>query len=835
MADEAKLREYLRKATVELQQSRRQLTAREARDAEPVAVLGIGCRYPGGVRSPEDLWELVEQGRDAVGPLSGDRGWQLDGRLADFRGGFVTGLAEFDAGFFGISEGEARAMDPQQRLLLETSWEAVERAGIDPTTLHGSRTGVYTGLTSSGYVMVLGGSAPPEETLDYIGVGSSPGAAAGRISYLLGLHGPAMTIDTACSSSLVALHVATQALRRGECSLALAGGAAACVLPYVFLEFERRGSLAADGRSKSFSAGADGVSFAEGAGMLLLERLSDAQANGHRILALIRGTAVNQDGETNGLSAPSSAAQERVIRDALADARLGADQIDVIEGHGVGSVFADGIEARSLIATYGRDRAAGDWVRLGSVKSNIGHTQAAGGVAGVIKTVMALRNEVVPATLHADRPTPHADWSAGSVRLQTEPEPWPPRPDRARRAAVSCFSISGTNGHLILEEAPPDGDRETSSGIGDPQPVAVPWPISAKSESGLRAQATRLRAVVGRSAPADVGHSLAVTRSTFKHRAVVVAATAAEFVAALDALACGQDAPGLARGTADPRGRTAFLFPEVQRRHPDAAREIRCTLPAFASAWAELIAVAKPDGSDGEPQRSAAEETFLVQIALARTASAFGVGPDLVVGQGVGEIAAGHCAGVLTLADAWALVTACGDGPQLDLDALRTALNGVTFGPPQVPVLSVALGREATDLELARPGRWLDRIQQAGDPAVAIDHLERIGVRRRLSFDADRLERRALLTALAGLHTGGAAVDWAAAFAGLGAEVVDLPTYPFRTGRYWLTALDEAGLDEAALDEAALDEPDLEGPELVPGFGQRKMGMARTAEISSPG
>ncbi|WP_158839873.1 type I polyketide synthase [Saccharothrix deserti] len=614
-----------------------------ARDDDPIAIVSMACRFPGGVTSPEDLWRLVADGVDAISGFPTDRGWNVEslydseagtpGTSYAREGGFLYDAAEFDAGFFGISPNEALGMDPQQRLLLETSWEVFERAGIDPGTLKGSPTGVFVGLMYH----------------DYAGNSGTGAIASGRLSYVYGFEGPSVTVDTACSSSLVGLHLAVQALRSGECSMALAGGVTVMATPELFVEFTRQRGLARDGRCKSFSAGADGAGFGEGVGLLLLERLSDARRNGHSVLAVIRGSAVNQDGASNGLTAPNGPSQQRVIGLALANARLSADEVDVVEAHGTGTTLGDPIEAQALLATYGRDRDRPVW--LGSVKSNIGHTQAAAGVAGVIKMVQAMRHGVLPQTLHVDEPTSEVDWSAGAVRLLTESVPWP-EVDRARRAAVSSFGISGTNAHLILEGVPAEPE---------PAPVSntvVPWVLSAKSADGVRAQAARLAAFVRDNPdlrPVDVALSLATERLAWQHRAVAVGAGCDELLAGLDRIADGSEPVS----TAVP-GRPVMVFPGQGSQWRGMAVELLETSPVFAATMTECADALRPhvDWDPVEALHTEMERVDVVQpmlwavmVSLAALWRSYGVEPAAVVGHSQGEIAAACVAGGLSLED----------------------------------------------------------------------------------------------------------------------------------------------------------------------------------------
>ncbi|UED87413.1 type I polyketide synthase [Streptomyces profundus] len=659
--------EALRASLTENEQLRQQNEELIATAQEPIAIVSMSCRFPGGADSPEELWRFLLDEGDAVSGFPDDRGWPR----SEGEGAFVRGVDRFDAGFFGVSPREALTMDPQQRLLLATSWEAMERGGLVPTELVNSLTGVYLGATATTY-----GQGAEEEikgSEGHLVTGVGMYSIAGRLSYTYGFQGPAVTVDTACSSSMVAIHQAVQALRAGECALALAGGATVLATPDMFTSMSTLDVLTFSGRCRSFAAAADGTAFSEGVGVLVLERLSEARRNGHPVLAVIRGSAINHDGPSNGMTAPNGRSQRKVIRQALANARLAPEDVDVVEAHGTGTTLGDPIEAQALLATYGQRPAGADPLWLGSIKSNIGHSLAAAGVAGVIKMVLALRNEVLPRTLHVDEPSPHIDWSAGEVRLLEEARPWP-RGDQPRRVAVSSFGISGTNGHLIIEEAPSaparpaDAGGEAADATRWRTPVQ-PWLVSAKSAESLAAQAERLAGFAEPRTdlePAAVANALARHRVAFDRRAVVVGSTTEEFVAGLRALAAGEPAPHVTAGTVGKPGRVAFVFPGQGAQWAGMAHELLDASPVFAAEiarceeafaaevpWSLTEVLARAPGAPGLDRVDVVQPvSFAVMVALAALWRAHGVEPAAVVGHSQGEIAAAHVAGALSLRDA---------------------------------------------------------------------------------------------------------------------------------------------------------------------------------------
>ncbi|WP_139342238.1 type I polyketide synthase, partial [Protofrankia sp. BMG5.30] len=736
---------------------------------DPIAIVGMACRFPGGVASPEDLWRLVAAGTDAITEFPGDRGWDLEalhdpdpdhpGTSYTRHGGFLLDAGDFDTDFFEIAPREALATDPQQRLLLETTWELFERAGIDPTTLRGSRTGVFAGVMYHDYAPRL--DEAPSSLEGFLGTGSAGSVASGRISYTFGFEGPAVTIDTACSSSLVALHLAAQSLRSGESELAVAGGVTVMASPGAWVELSRQRALSPDGRSKAFAAAADGVGWAEGIGLVLLERLSDARRAGHPVLALVRGSAVNQDGASNGLTAPNGPSQQRVIRTALAAAGLAPADVDAVEAHGTGTRLGDPIEAQAIIATYGQHREAGRPVYLGSLKSNIGHTQAAAGVAGIIKMVQAIEHGVLPRTLHVDEPSPYVDWADGDIELLTEARPWP-ETGAPRRAGISSFGVSGTNAHAIIEQAPADdrppvpsrpaADGEPATGgepVTDGKPVA--WTLSAKTPQALRAQATQLAAWLradeppaggepvtnggaevdggragagaGVAAVAAVAAALHTTRATFSERAVVVADDRDGFLASLDALARGDLPVNAARGTVTADRRIVFVFPGQGSQWPGMAAGLLDSSPVFAASVTDCARALRPyvdwdllDVLRGAPDAPSLERVDVVQpalwavlVALAALWRAHGVHPHAVVGHSQGEIAAAHVAGALSLDDAARII------------ALRS--RAITTLAGRGGMASIALAADDIEPHLARwDGRLsIAAVNSPGSAVVAGD------------------------------------------------------------------------------------------------------------------
>ncbi|WP_274910693.1 type I polyketide synthase [Streptomyces sp. WZ-12] len=739
----------LRAAVKETDRLRRQNRLLVAAAKEPIAVVGMACRFPGAVNSPEALWEMVASGTDVISGFPEDRGWDLDAlrnsatdardTSVSQRGGFLDCIADFDPGFFGISPREAVTMDPQQRLLLTTAWEAVERAGIDASTLRATRTGAFIGTNGQDYAYLLVRSL--DDATGDVGTGIAASAASGRLSYTLGLEGPALTVDTACSSSLVALHLAVQALRNGECGMALAGGVNVMSTPGSLIEFSRQGGLARDGRCKAFADAADGTGWSEGAGVLLLERLSDAHRNGHPVLAVVRGSAVNQDGASNGFTAPNGPAQQRVIRQALANAGLTTGDIDAVEAHGTGTPLGDPIEAQSILATYGQDRTAP--VLLGSIKSNMGHAQAASGVAGVIKMIMAMRHGTLPQTLHIDRPSTHVDWTAGAVELLTAARPWPAT-ERPRRTGVSSFGVSGTNAHVILEQAP-DTPAPTIDDTPPRTPRTLPWVLSARTGAALRDQAAALLDHLTTEATPralDTALSLATTRAPLEHRlALVTDPDGTSGRHALTAWLAHGTAPDTHEGHAVGRPRCAALFSGQGAQRLGMGAELHDAFPVFAQALDTTLDLLDAElggslreviwGADDAPLNETGHTQpalFAVEVALYRLLESWGVRPDFVAGHSIGEIAAAHVAGVFSLEDACTLVAARAalmqelpaGGAMVAVEATEDEVtplltDGVAIAAVNGPTSLVVSGEEAATLavaaHLAERGRRTTRLR----------------------------------------------------------------------------------------------------------------------------
>ncbi|MGB3441426.1 MAG: beta-ketoacyl synthase N-terminal-like domain-containing protein [Actinophytocola sp.] len=817
MTTPERLVEALRAALKESERLRQVNVELAAASTEPIVIVGMDCRFGGGVGSPDQLWDLVVTGEDAVTAFPTDRGWDVEAMYAPFpgsqgksfvrAGAFVEGAADFDAQFFGISPAQALVLDPQQRLLLEVSWTVLERAGIDPSSLRGSGTGVFTGIAYLYYNYGTYFYDSPETEGDRY-LGNANNLAAGRVARTFGFEGPAVTLDTGCSSSLVALHLACQALRSGECSLALVSGATIMPHPGAFVEFSRYpfpGLIAPDGRSKAFAAAADGIGFSEGVAVVLLERLSHARANNHQILAVVRGSAVNQDGAKSGFETPLGHAQQRVIEQALSNARLRADQIDAVEAHGTGTSFGDAIEAEAILATYGRNRPDDRPVWLGSIKSNIGHSQAAACLAGVIKMVLAMRHGLLPKTLHADPPSAQVDWSAGAARLLTGTERWPVT-GHPRRVAVNSYGVSGTNGHLILEQAPASthhGARPAAKPLGDTDWMTgldIPWLLSAKTAAGLREQAGRLRAHVGADPELDIvgtAYALATTRAAFPYRGVVTARHRGAFLLGLAAMESGDQSETVIEGTAV-EGRLAFLFCAGSTRWIEIDAGAARRLSSFTVDIEPGAVVPR------HPSPSRSVTGFQLQAALAGLLGCWGVRPDCVMGESLGLLVAAGVAGAVPASTVTAACHALAAGS--GIGSLPTA-SGIVETPIYATSGRRVHAQELSDtsdlrdlLGLARPRPDLDVLRAHGvSTVVAFGGGGTIAVHRLdepASVDGSAVELMpdgpgepltsdVFMKTLAALYTCGVAADWHAVFADANPLRVHLPTYAFQRKRYW--------------------------------------------------
>ncbi|SON63899.1 Phenolphthiocerol synthesis polyketide synthase type I Pks15/1 [Mycobacterium simulans] len=849
MANSEELHSYLKLTVLELEKTRRRLREMEARVREPVAIIGMACRYPGGLNSPTDLWRAVCEGRDLVSDLPTDRGWDIDSnhdlnfaiqrRSGGPAGGFVSDVTGFDADFFGIGSGEALLMDPHQRLVLEAAWEAFEHAGIDPSTARGSDTGVFLGLMSVlGDPQNLGvaledldGHLPSATT-----IGASSMASA-RISHFFGFKGPAITLDTACSSSLVAIHQAVRSLRSGECPMALAGGVT-LMTQEGFVGLTAAMKSSADGRCKSFAASADGTGWGEGVGILLLERLSVALENQHPVLGVIRGSAVNHNGPSNGPEIPNRLAQQQVIRRALADAGLEASQVDVVEAHGTGTPLGDLTEVEALMEAYGQHRPDGQPLWVGSIKSNVGHTSAAAGVGGVIKMVEALRHRVIPPTLHVEEPTPYVDWSSGCIRLATTAHPWP-QGDDARRAGVSAFGVSGVNAHVIVEEAAHEPLVGETTGLSGTSVPVVPWVITANSAEALPMQAARLVAHLEHNSDfrsIDIGLSLASSRAQFDHRAVIAGRDRGELLDGLRSLADGGVSSALTRGVAGDSVKTALVFPGEGARLLGVGQQLYSRFPVYGNAFDEVCSIfdermgaslrnvvfAEAGSSPAELLDQAAyaqPALFAVEVALFRLAESWGLRPDYVVGHSLGEVTAAYVAGLWSLQDACHLVAERGrlmESNALSVDNALQLCQQLNYQVPTISVISCVTGELIDTSRLSSQEYWVDHLKQPvrfieavqwarsqggvtnflevgpGTELVtringhfAGDDVDTSGGCAAALLPASVDEDAAFVSGLATAYVGGTPIDWASGYAGSDARRVELPTYAFQRQRFW--------------------------------------------------
>jgi len=824
----------MKKSLLELRQLRARLREVEDAGREPIAVIGMGCRLPGGIEDPEGCWRLLREGRNAVVETPPER-WDLatyhhpdptvPGKTNSRHGGFLDRVDGFDPRFFGISPREATSLDPQQRMLLETSWEALESAGQAPDRLYGSSTGVFVGISSFEYAALLIRSLDHRDIDPYFGTGCALSAAAGRLSFLLGLTGPSMAIDTACSSSLVALHVACQSLRRGECDLALAGGVNLMMAPEVNIAFSKAHLLASDGRCKTFDAAADGYVRGEGCGVVVLKRLSDATANRDPVQALIRGSAVNQDGPSGALVVPNGRSQEAVIRRALESAGVAPEQVGYVEAHGTGTALGDPIEVGALGRVFGPGRTPEHPLVIGSVKTNMGHLESAAGIAGLIKVVLSLRHGAIPPHLHYQTPNPQIPWQLLPAVVPTEPRPWP-RGERPRFAGLSSFGFTGTNAHVVLEEAPPVPPADP----GPRRPLHL-LTLSAKSETALETLATRFRDHLDAHPELDTG-DLCFTANTgraqFPERLTVVADSAAEFRRQLAEFVTGNEVTGNevtdneVAGNEDPsrfrsslrkavKLKTAFLFAGEGALEPGMGRQLYDTHPDFRSTLdrcgellrpelekplLEAIFAAPEDGAPLGGARYAHPALFALEVALARLWQSWGVRPAALLGHGVGEYAAACVAGVFSLEDGLELVARRarrigelpGDDPSMEpvVAELAEAAREVTFSPPRLRLISGFTGGRVEG-EVATAEHWVEHARGRARFDRALETLEQTGVDARVEIPG-RPEWRQLAGNLARLASRGAEIDWEGFDRPYPRRRVPLPTYPFERQRFWVEA-----------------------------------------------